>query len=76
MRAWRVQILAAPVACTGLGAAAGFTYAADGGDVTVATGTFYVGDHVASAAANGSAFGIRDSVAWLDSNHVWVSCLS
>jgi hypothetical protein len=37
----------------------------------VLTGAFYVGDHQASVSVNDWAYGITDSVPWLDSNNTW-----
>jgi hypothetical protein len=40
-------------------------------NVTVLTGTFYVGDHEASARVDGWAYGISDGVSWLDVHNSW-----
>ena len=67
---WRLM-LAALIVCAVAAGAAGYAVAAHRSNVSVLTGAFYVGDHEATAQVDGWAYGILDSVSWLDSNNTW-----
>jgi hypothetical protein len=69
-RSWGLT-LAALVLCVGAGATAGYALAAHRSNVSVLTGTFYVGDREASATVDGWAYGINNDVGWLGSNDSW-----
>ena len=69
-RRWR-QILVALLVAAAAGGAAGYAVAAHRSNVTVAMGTFYVGDREASGDVNGWVYGISESVAWLDARDSW-----
>jgi hypothetical protein len=64
-------MLAALILCAVAAGAAGYAIAAHRSNVSVLTGDFYVGDHEASAQVDGWAYGILDSVSWLDANNAW-----
>ncbi len=66
MRTQRAAILAILILCTGAAGAAGYAIAAHRSNVSVVTGTFYVGDHQASSSVDGWTYGITDSVPWLE----------
>jgi hypothetical protein len=70
MGARRTLVAAAAILSLGVAGVAGFVIA-HSTNVTVLTGTFYVGDHEATAAVGGTAYGILDSVPWLDSTNAW-----
>ena len=71
MRPLRAIALTALLTAAGVGAAAGYAVSAHRSNVTVLTGTFYVGDREASAQVNGWVYGIADGVGWLDSSNSW-----
>ncbi len=71
MRPWRVPVLATLILCAGAAGAAVYSAAAHRSNVSVVTGTFYVGDHEASGSVDGWTYGMIDSVHWLDANNSW-----
>jgi len=70
MRSWWIRVVAAVVVCLAIGGVAGFVIARTT-NVTVLTGSFYVGDHEATAAVGGSAYGVSESVPWVDATNTW-----
>jgi hypothetical protein len=70
MGARRTLAVAALILSLGLAGVAGFVIAHNT-NVTVMTGTFYVGDHEATAAVGGKPYSIVGSVPWLDSTNAW-----
>ena len=69
MRWWHGLVLAILILC--VGGAAGYAVGANRSNVSVLTGTFYVGDHEASSSVDGWTYGVIDSLPWLDSNNSW-----
>lgn len=67
---WAV-VVTALLTAAGVGGAAGYAVAAHGSNVAVLTGSFYVGDHEASAQLNGWVYAISEGVGWLDSSNSW-----
>ena len=71
MRASWAVVISALVVASGAGGAVGYAVSAHRSNVTVLTGTFYVGDRQASGAVDGWTYGMNDSVDWLDSHNTW-----
>jgi hypothetical protein len=71
VRRARVAQLAVLLIGVGAGGAAGYAVGSHRSNVTVLTGTFYAGDREATAHVDGWAYGISDSVRWLDTSNAW-----
>jgi hypothetical protein len=71
MRARWELLLTALLLSAVVGGAAGYELAAHRSNVSILTGSFYVGDHQAYAQVDGWAYGISDGVSWLDAKNSW-----